>query len=264
MNQMNHEPYETLAATYAVGALDGQDLVDFERHLAGGCDVCQAALRESSETLASLARSRPPMIPPPAVKEALLRRIAAASAPRSAARPRPLVWVAGTVAAVIAGAAFTGAFVASRYEAQLGVIARESAALRARVEREEAALREQLAVYRSAADLLRDPQAQVVTLRGLGPSPEATARVIWHPANGGYLFVANLPSAPAGKAYEVWTIGDAAPQPAGLFQVDASGRAAHRIAPVEGGKPVKVFAVTLEVEGGVAKPEGPMVLASAK
>jgi anti-sigma-K factor RskA len=266
MSHMNHEPYETLAATYAVGALDGQDLVDFERHLADGCDVCQAALRESAETLATLARSRPPMIPPPAVKEELLRRIAAAPVPRSAARPRPrpLVWAVGTVAAVIAGAAFTGAFVASRYEAQLGVMARETAALRARVEREEAALREQLAVYRSAADLLRDPQAQVVTLRGLGPSPEATARVIWHPANGGYLFVANLPAAPAGKAYELWTIGDAAPQPAGLFQVDASGRAAHRIAPVEGGKPVKVFAVTLEVEGGVPKPEGPMVLASAK
>jgi anti-sigma-K factor RskA len=264
MNQMNHEPYETLAATYAVGALDGQDLVDFERHLAGGCDVCQAALRESAETLATLARSRPPMIPPPAVKEELLRRIAAASAPRRATRTRPLVWAVGTVAAVIAGAAFTGAFVATRYEARLGVMARESAALRARVEHEEAALREQLAVYRSAADLLRDPQAQVVTLRGLGPSPEATARVIWHPANGGYLFVANLPSAPAGKAYELWTIGDAAPQPAGLFQVDASGRAAHRIAPPEGGKPVKVFAVTLEVEAGVSKPEGPMVLASAK
>jgi anti-sigma-K factor RskA len=261
---MSHEPYETLAATYAVGALDGQDLVDFERHLAGGCDVCQAALRESSETLATLARSRPPMIPPPAVKEELLRRIAAAPAPRRAWRPRPFVWAVGTVAAVIAGAAFTGAFVATRYEAKLGVMARESAALRLRVEREEAALREQLAIYRSAADLLRDPQAQVVTLRGLGPSPEATARVIWHPANGGYLFVANLPSAPAGKAYELWTIGDAAPQPAGLFQVDSSGRAAHRIAPVEGGKPVKVFAVTLEVEGGVPKPEGPMVLASAK
>jgi anti-sigma-K factor RskA len=264
MNQMNHEPYETLAATYAVGALDGQDLVDFERHLAGGCDVCQAALRESAETLATLARSRPPMIPPPAVKEELLRRIAAAPAPRRATRPRPLVWVVGTVAAVIAGAAFTGAFVATRYEARLGVMARESAALRTRVEHEEAALREQLAVYRSAADLLRDPQAQVVTLRGLGPSPEATGRVIWHPANGGYLFVANLPAAPAGKAYELWTIGDAAPQPAGLFQVDASGRAAHRIAPAEGGKPVKVFAVTLEVEAGVPKPEGPMVLASAK
>jgi len=261
---MNHEPYDRLAATYAVGALDGQERVDFERHLAGGCDVCEATLRDSAETLAALARSRPPMIPPPAVKEELLHRIGTAPARRGASRPRPLVWAVGTIAATVAVAAFTGAYVATRYEARLGQMARESAALHARVQREEAALRGQLAVYRSAADLLRDPQVQVVTLRGLGPSREATGRVIWHPANGGYVFVANLPSAPPGKAYELWTIGDAAPQPAGVFQVDASGRASHRIPPVEGGKPVKVFAVTLAVETGVPKPEGPMVLASAK
>ena len=263
---MNHEPYETLAATYAVGALDGQDRIDFERHLAAGCDVCEATLRESAEALATLARSRPPMIPPPAVKESLLRRLATTTPVGRDARPRPrpLVWAVGTVAAVIAAAAFAGTYVATRYEAQLGAMARESAALRTRVESEEGALREQVAIYRNAVDLLRDPQAQVVTLHGLGPSPAATGRVIWHPTNGGYVFVANLPSAPPGKAYELWTIGDAAPQPAGVFQVDASGRATHRIAPVEGGKPVKVFAVTLETEAGVQQPQGPMVLASAK
>ena len=261
----NHEPYDTLAATYAVGALDGQDRVDFEHHLAGGCDVCEATLRESAETLAALARSRPPMIPPPAVKDALVRRIAAtAPARRGGARPRRLVWVVGTAAAAIAAAAFTGTYVASRYEAQMGVMARDLAAERKKLEQDVETLRSQVAVYQNAADLLRDPQAQVVTLRGLGPSPEATGRVIWHPANGGYVFVANLQAAPPGKAYEMWTIGDAAPRPAGLFQVDASGRAAHRIDPVEGGKPVKVFAVTLEIEAGVQSPQGPMVLASAK
>jgi len=260
---MNHEPYDTLAATYAVGALDGQDRVDFERHLAGGCDVCEATLRESAETLAALARSRPPMIPPPAVKEELMRRIAATTpVRRGAARPRPLVWAVGTAAAVLAVAGLTGMYVASRYEAVMGVMARESAALRAKLEREIDVLRKQADVYANATDLLRDPQSQVVTLRGLGPSPEATGRVIWHPVRGGYVFVANLPAAPPGMAYEMWTIGDGAPQPAGLFQVDPSKRGAHRIEPVEGGKPVKVFAVTLEVETGVPQPQGQMVLAS--
>src|SRR4029450_9198651 len=65
---MNHEPYDPLAATHAVGALDGQERVDFERHLAGGCDVCETTLRESGETLAALARSVPPMVPAPAVE----------------------------------------------------------------------------------------------------------------------------------------------------------------------------------------------------
>ena len=260
---MTHEPYDTQAASYALGALDGEERTEFERHLAGGCAVCGAALRASAETVAAMVRSGPPMVPPPAVKEALLRRIATTTPGRRAsARPRPLVWAVGTLAAMIAGAAFTGAFVASRYEGRLGQMAREAAALRERVERDEAALREQIAVYRSAVDLLRDPETRIVALHGLGPSPEATGRVIWHPVNGGHVFVANLPSAPPGKAYELWTIDDAAPRPAGVFQVDASGRGTHRIPPLEGGKPVKVFAVTLEPEGGVPAPTGPMVLAS--
>ena len=262
---MNHEPYDTLAATYAVGALDGQERVDFERHLAEGCDVCEATLRESAEAFAALARSRPPMIPPPAVKDALVRRLAAtAPVRRGEARPRRLVWAVGTAAAVIAVAAFTSTWVASRYEARLGEMAREWSAARTELEGQLSLLRKQVDVYANAADLLRDPQAQVVALRGLGPSPEATGRVVWHPTRGGYVFVANLPAAPKGMAYEMWTIGEGAPQPAGLFQVGTSGEAVHRIDPVKDGKPVKVFAVTLETEAGVPAPQGPMVLASAK
>ena len=167
-----------------------------------------------------------------------------------------------TLAAMIAGAAFTGAFVASRYEGRLGQMARETAALRERVQRDEAALREQIALYRNAVDLLRDPATQIVALHGLGPTPEATGRVIWNPVSGGHVFVANLPAAPPGKAYELWRIGDGAPEPAGVFQIDASGHGTHRIPPAVGSKPVKVFAVTLEPEAGVPAPTGPMVLAS--
>jgi anti-sigma-K factor RskA len=260
---MNHEPFDTLAATYALGALDGDERAQFERHLAGGCDVCEETLREAAETLAALARTEPPAIPPPGVKEALLRRIEATMpARRERPQPRRLVWAVAALAAMIASAAFTGTFVASRYEGRLGQMAREAAALRERVQRDEAALREQIAVYQGAVDLLRDPATQVVTLHGLGPSPEATGRVIWNPTSGGHVFVANLPAAPAGSVYEMWTIGEGAPQPAGLFKVDASGRGTHRIAAVEDGKPVKVFAVTLEPEAGVPAPTGPMVLAS--
>jgi len=185
-----------------------------------------------------------------------------AASPRARTRRGWLAWAVGTAAAVIAAAAFTGGVVASRYEARLGLMARETAALRQRLQRDIVALESQLAVYRSAAELLRDPATQIVALRGVGPSPQATGRVVWHAVNGGHLFVANLPAPPPGKAYELWTIGDAAPQPAGVFQVDAQGRGSHRVAPVEGGTPVKVFAVTLEPAGGVPAPTGPMVLAS--
>src|SRR5207245_260328 len=170
-HDMNHESFDTLAAAYALGALDGEELVEFEAHLAQECARCAVTLRESYEALA---------------------------------------------------------------------------ATRQRWEREIAALNDQLAAYRSAAELLRDPATRVVTLRGLGPSPGATGWVIWHQTVGGQLFVANLPPPPPSKTYELWTIGEGAPRPAGVFRVDAEGRATHRVEPVEGGKPVKVFAVTLE------------------
>ncbi|HYY06770.1 MAG TPA: anti-sigma factor [Candidatus Limnocylindria bacterium] len=264
---MNHDPFDTLAAVYALDALDGEELVEFQAHLAQGCTRCAATLRESHEALAALAVSALPAVPPPEVKQALVSRVAAAAPPSASRRTRArgrIPWIVGAAAAAVVAAAFTGAFVAGHYEARLGHMARELAATRERLQREVAALNDQLAVYRSAADLLRDPATQVVTLRGLGPGPRATGRVIWHQAAGGQLLVANLPPAPPGKAYELWTIGEGAPRPAGVFRVDAAGRATHRVEPVEGGKPVKVFAVTLEPEHGVPAPTGPMVLASAQ
>jgi len=252
---MSHDVSETLAAVYALGALDGEDLAEFERHLGAGCAQCEVALRESREALAALALAAPPAVPP---------LLAPLGAPAGRARRSPWVpWVAAAVA-VIAVAAFTGGFVAARYEARLGQMARETVRIREQLQRDVAALSDQLAVYRSAVELLRDPATQVVSLRGLGPSAAATGRVVWHAVAGGHLFVANLPRAPEGKAYELWTIGEGAPQPAGLFQVDAQGRGSRRVEPVAGGTPVKVFAVTLEPEGGVPAPAGPMVLASAK
>ena len=143
-------------------------------------------------------------------------------------------------------------------------MARELAATRQRMQREVADLNDALAAYRSAADLLRDPTTRVVMLRGVGPSPGATGRVIWNQVAGGQLFAANLPSVPQGKAYVLWMIGAGSPRPAGVFRVDAEGRATHHVAPAEGGEPVEAFAVTLEPERGVPAPTGPRVLASAK
>ena len=92
---MSHEPFDTLAPVYAVGALDGDDLVRFEAHLREGCPTCEAVLRESEEALAALGREAPPMIPPAHVREALLRRVRRVRRARGHARFRWLPWAAG-------------------------------------------------------------------------------------------------------------------------------------------------------------------------
>ena len=258
---MSHDPFDTQAAAYALGALDGEELAQFEAHLGQSCARCEATLRDSRQALAALAWETPAAAPPPQVKEALLGRMAATGpAPRRRddLRAAWLRWTIATVAAMIVGGFLAGMYVAARYEARLGKLARETSALRG----EEAGLRERVALYPGVVELLRDPVTRVIALRGAGPSPEARGRVIWHETAGGHVFVAKLPPASPGKTYELWTITRGKPSPAGVFQVDGSGQASQKVAPV-GGR-VDVFAVTLEPAGGVPAPTGPIVLASSK
>jgi len=259
---MTHEPFETLAPVYAVGALDGDDLVRFEAHLREGCPECAEAIHAAAEALAALGREAPPAIPPAHVREALLRRVDVSSRPRRS-RFGWVRWAVATTAAAAAAAVITGGAVASRYEKWIGVMARETAHLRDQMRREQALLRDEVARARAVAVLLRDPATRVVELNGLPAAPAASGRVVWHEKAGGQLYVAGLPPAPAGKAYELWTIAGATPRPAGVFDVDANGTASLSVSPASDG-PVKVFAVTLEPAGGVPAPTGAMVLASAK
>ncbi|MBI1845906.1 MAG: anti-sigma factor [Candidatus Rokubacteria bacterium] len=261
---MSHERFDDLAPVYALGALDGDEAVEFERHLAGGCERCQAVLDDAHEAFATLARSGERVAPPPHVREALMERVGAASRQRLPIERRRswLRWAGATAACVVAASALTAAYVAARYEARLGVMARETARLREGLLAHEHALEQQLAATRAVVDLLRDPATRVVALRGAGPSPQATGRVVWHPSAGGEVFVANLPAPPADRTYELWTIAGGAPKPAGLLALDATGRGTARLEPTGG--PVDVFAVTLEPAGGTSAPTGPIVLASAK
>jgi anti-sigma-K factor RskA len=260
---MGHEMFETLAVVCALGTLDGEDRATFESHLAEGCPRCETLLRESEETLVSLASSEPRALPPPTVRGALLDRLAT-TAPRQAPTSwrRRLGWAVATTGAACAAAAMTGGFVAGRYEAKLGEMARQMAALHERVRHEEASLSAELADYRSITDLLRDPATRVVALHGAGPSPQAAGRVFWNTAAGGYVVVRDLPPPPAGKTYELWTIAGGTPRAAGLLATDRSGQASRLIAPLDDRKPADVFAITLEPEGGVPTPTGPIVLAS--
>ncbi|HSF05520.1 MAG TPA: anti-sigma factor, partial [Methylomirabilota bacterium] len=156
--------------------------------------------------------------------------------------------VSAAAAAVIAGLGST-LVLTSRYETRLAELTGEVARLRA--ERVQAQL---------VLDLLGDPATRLVSLQGAEPRSEAVARVIWHETAGGFLIVARLLPAQPGKTYELWTFSAGRPSPAGVFNVDASGAATHRIAPTGG--QVEGFAVTLEPAGGVPAPTGPIVLAA--
>jgi len=191
-----------------------------------------------------------------------MRRVAAGASSRTSPRRRRLLrWTLVSAAAVVGVSAFVAGFVATRYEARIGLMARETSRIRADLHRQEAELRDRLAVSQGVIDLLRDPATRMVTLRGPAPTPKRGAACVAR-SQRRLSPGRERPPPPPGKVYELWTISAGQPRPAGLFTVDASGRATHPVAPTR--SPVDVFAVTLEPEGGVPAPTGPMVLASAK
>jgi anti-sigma-K factor RskA len=256
---MNRDEIGELAAVYALGGLEGEELARFEALLESGDPDAVRALRECEETLAGLAAALPEP-PPAAVKAALMERIAAPEARRPAApasaRPLPrrrrALWpvvLSGAMAAGLA-AVVAGWSVSSNYEKRLDALAHDAEQLRAELRGQQAAIA-----------ILRDPATQVVALTGLPPAPGARARMMWHAQAGGVFVATGLPAPPEGKAYQLWAIaGGNAPVSAGVFSVDASGTGSLAVRPLPGVSTVNAFAVTLEPAGGLPAPSGAMYL----
>jgi anti-sigma-K factor RskA len=237
-----HEYWGEQSEIYALGALDGQELKDFEAHLASGCAICDAYVRETRETLNLLHQSLRPMTPAAAVKDRILQQIAGDKVvPITAAQPKqPRRWrrIAGTLAAGIIGVVLTGTYYHYRYEPRH-------------------------TVYSSVIELLRDPATRDHTLYGAGPTPTAKGRFLWNESGEGHIFVSDLPAAPQGKMYAVWTIAQQSPpRYVGTVETGVSGQGGLHIKTAKSERPAEIFAVTLEPVGTTAAPTGPMVLVS--
>ena len=249
---MDHQEWLERAETYAVGALDREELTQFEAHLAAGCPLCEERLRETRETLALIPGSLTPIDPPPSVKAGLLRRIAGEPALPAAEKPWSgwLWWGIGAGALVAASLLMTLSWNLSRTRQELQRLQGQMAARQSDIAQREELIR-----------VLSDPQARLIQLTGLPASPAATGRLLWNPVTRkGLLLTTGLPATPPDKSYELWAIAGEEPVPAGVFKVDLSGRALFRLPALIEGKQFDTFAVTLEPAGGVPKPSGPMHL----
>jgi quercetin dioxygenase-like cupin family protein len=72
---VEHEGFSESAELFALGVLEGDELRQFEVHLASGCTFCQAKIKDSSAALDLLAFSLEPAPPPAELKTRLLERI---------------------------------------------------------------------------------------------------------------------------------------------------------------------------------------------
>jgi anti-sigma-K factor RskA len=248
---MAHEEWLERAEIYGLGALDGDELSQFEAHLAG-CRVCEHRLRETRETLTGVARSLAPLTPPPQVKVRVLHQINPELAPsiREGVRSRWFPWSISAGAFAAAGLLFmlTWNLYSTQQELQ-------------RLQKEVASIQAGSTLHETSIQFLSDPHARSAHLKGLAPSPEAMGHLLWNPETGkGVLITMGLPKNTPDKVYELWAIAGDEPVPAGTFSIEDKPHTLLRIPSLPQGKSFDKFAVTLEPAGGVAKPTGPMHL----
>lgn len=258
---MAHETCKELLAMYALSALDQSEQGELQEHLKA-CPVCRLELAEWEATAAALAYTATPIEPSAQLRERILKGVRAEhplAAPEQAnvlsfsRSPQPArsgwPWFAAVAASIIILALVTGLVTLWRMNRDGQ---RESARLSSELHLSETELLRESQIVQ----LLTAPGTRRAELAGTKDAPNAHALLAIDSQTGRTaLFARGLPLAPNGKAYQLWFIsGKEAPVPGKVFTTDAAGNAI-----LEGQLPANainasVFAVTLEVQGGVAAP----------
>lgn len=105
-------------------------------------------------------------------------------------------------------------------------------------------------------DFIRNPETQAIALKGTDKAPEAAVVVYWDAQSQRTLVDAgNLPEAPPGKAYQLWSLSSMdplTPHDAGML-VSNSGNQ-NKLYPTKNVNKAVAFAITLEPSGGSKSP----------
>jgi len=155
---------------------------------------------------------------------------------------RPL-WAMMAVAASVLLAIFGGwaAYQMSEARTQNEQLAAEVSDLSQRTEYNEA-----------LAALYRNPDTKVVRMPGLEKAPESSVVALWNQKNNEVVLdVQNLPAAPTGKQYQLWTIVDGKPVDMGMLDPEFSNRLLRM---KSSSRNAVAFAITLEKAGGSPSP----------
>jgi len=271
---MTHEEIQADLSSFALGALDADEQREVEQHLAGGCAACQRELAGWQEVVGIMALTSEDKTPPD-LKPALMQRLPRRSAriialPRWSWVPLAAAAVALLVLGVVREAGRRDELVKQR---QLVASLRSelatahdnfehvSAQLAAK-ENDLVALRTALAAAQESLAIVQAPGLQLVRLKETPKAQPAEAHVLISAENHRALFYAfDLPPVPPDKAYELWWITEKeGPVSAGVFVPDQKGLGRVETAVPSQAGTIQAAAVTIEPQGGVLKPTGPMVL----
>ena len=291
---MNCATFKDDVAAYVLGILEPAERAAFERHLAEAIahEGCREALAEAYETTALLGAALPPLEPGAEVWSGIERGISAAassdasaparagaasrasSASRGASASRPasrggsgrreaIAWISALAAAAVAFV-FAMEYRISRRE----IASRDrELALAAATDRDKDICMRELASARvslrereAALSLLGAPGTQLVQLAAQG-GEDYHASALLNPGTRNAMVLTTALKPLQDKDYQLWLIRGNEKISAGVLRTDPSGATLARISDevLAGGRP-DAFAVTIEPQGGMPQPTGPIIL----
>ena len=256
--RLQRHDLHTLTGSYALDALQGAELDEFERHL-NHCSSCATEIRGLRETAARLsmaAAERPPAAMrgrvlalaertrqlPPLTDERPARRGTSRQVRRARRVWFPRISVA--VAAVATAVAVVLGVSQIHSQSQLSTTQSQLAAIRSQLSNAEAHNHAITAVLAASdARLVSSKTSRGGNVTAI-VSPGESKMVV---------LTSSLPALPASEVYELWLLGpDAAAKPSGLLGKMQDGRTQ----PVLAAGPVKGYnlGITIEPAGGTLKP----------
>ena len=272
---MNTEERGELASLYALGLLEGDELIAFQGALKQD-PALQALVHELTEASNLLAKALPRYPVSPALRDTILQQVAPPDPiPEPAGVPRERIsyewvkWIPWAIAALLA--IFCGflSLGKSRSEVQVARLTKDNGSLQLRLaglESERNRLEARIATLENERNDLktrvasvegRDPLKEVQTVT-LAPQPGAPVgsevTVLWDQRKqAGVLELSKLPPPPADHSYQLWVITTGSPQPVNVGVLASTGPRATFRAP-RTTSPVAALAISLEPVGGSPTP----------
>jgi hypothetical protein len=240
---------------YALRELPEQQASEARRHL-DDCPQCRRELNDINSDMALFALATVGPTPPQRSRERLLKAIKAEPRrQRNVVMQRPWWSFVPSFAAVLL--------------ALFGLMLwRDNVSLRHRLEasqKESEQRQADLERSRLVVDTLTSPETSLFALVSTKSQPVPEGCVGYMQKTGAVVFTAeHLQALPPSKTYELWLIpaSGSAPMPFGTFKPDAHGNASMVMPNMDKATP-KMFAVTIEPEGGSQTPTMPIVMAGA-
>jgi anti-sigma-K factor RskA len=251
------ERTEELAAAYALGALEPDEIAPFETQLRGDAEL-RALVAELRGVTELVAGGAPPFEPSGALRARVIADMGERGLPPARSRrgwQSSLPWaLAASLAAVCAIFGLQMHSMSTQLEArQLRIDELDHMAEALRAERAD--LKQAVATLQQTN---RVANMRIAVLNAqLSVDPKAVAVSVWdNERQNGVVIVHHLKPPPKGKDYQLWIIDPRYPTPvdAGVLQVDDSGDGR---ADFKARRPIQnanKFAVTVEVKGGADVP----------